>query len=204
MADNIFSETMTLETYCLVSELPEKFSIARQTVYERLKFLGITPLKMDNKSHITATQLDLLERLHEHLQSGATMSRFDPDAKPKKVKDKTKTPITSTSLTTTERSLTVPPVENANITFTSGQPNISDLIQELAKAITSNQIAPYLSRHDALEKAFEKGWVLSSQEVFEIIGIKPKGTQKIWGCWQFISKGKIGRAKGWIVEKIDL
>lgn len=196
---------MTSEVYYLVSELPERFSIARQTVYERLKFLGITPLKMDNKSHITATQLDLLDRLHEHLQSGAAMSRFDVDAKPKKVKDKTKTPITSTSLTTTERSLSVPPVENANITFTnSGQPNISDLIQELAKAITSNHIGPYLSRHEALEKAFDKGWILSSQEVFEIIGIKPKGTQIIWGCWQFISKGKIGRGKGWIVEKIDL
>jgi len=34
--------------------------------------------------------------------------------------------------------------------------------------------------------------------------MKPKRDSFIAGCWQFIAKGKIGRSKGWIVEKIDI
>ena len=42
-----------------VSELRDRYTIAKQTMYERLKHLNITPIKIDNKSHITSEQLDL-------------------------------------------------------------------------------------------------------------------------------------------------
>jgi hypothetical protein len=54
-----------------------------------------------------------------------------------------------------------------------------------------------------LEKACNHGWILSSQKIYELIGMKPHGSQFVWGSWQFIAKGKLGRGKGWIVEKVD-
>lgn len=63
-----------------------------------------------------------------------------------------------------------------------------------------------LYRHEALEKAKELRWLLTTKEVQKLIGVKPqtkKGEKSFKrGNWLFIKIGKIGAQTAWQVDKI--
>jgi hypothetical protein len=175
-----------------VSELRDRYSIAKQTMYERLKHLNITPIKIDNKSHITSEQLDLLDRLNEHLKLGATMASFDPDVripKPKK----------QVQLATIPEPTPAPVVPVSTEITPINDSSMLNIIDKLAEAIAQKSSDPLASYH-ALEIASEKQWILSSSKIFELIGVHPHGSQFTWCNWQFIASGKVGRQKGWLVQ----
>ncbi len=48
-----------------IKELPQRYSIARSAVYVRMKRLNITPHTQGNRSYISASQLELLDDLHD-------------------------------------------------------------------------------------------------------------------------------------------
>jgi hypothetical protein len=50
-----------------IKELPDRYSIARSAVYVRMKRLNITPHTQGNRSYINASQLELLDDLHDFL-----------------------------------------------------------------------------------------------------------------------------------------
>jgi hypothetical protein len=68
-------------------------------------------------------------------------------------------------------------------------------------AIAKSQHDP-LRKHEQLEKAAEKGWILTTSEIEEIIGVKPHGESYSRGNWIFVRAGKIGRELGWVVERV--
>jgi hypothetical protein len=55
--------------------------------------------------------------------------------------------------------------------------------------------------HHELEKACNAGWLLTTSEVAELIGVKPHGDRFERGCWRFVRTGKIGAQTAWRVEK---
>lgn len=59
-----------------------------------------------------------------------------------------------------------------------------------------------LSHWEELEKAVDKGWLLSTSEVKCLIGVKPRNHTYIRGAFKFIKSGKIGNQSAWLVEKI--
>ncbi|NES01806.1 MAG: hypothetical protein F6K22_02565 [Okeania sp. SIO2F4] len=69
------------------------------------------------------------------------------------------------------------------------------------------QVQSPLWYHEELEKAAVGGWLLSTAEVKQLIGVKPyskKGSNTYTrGSWQFIKVGKIGGATAWQVQKIN-
>lgn len=96
--------------------------------------------------------------------------------------------------------------------FPTGEPVTTELASEIVnylQAVFSLQIQTLkskqgkLHRYEELEKAIEKNWILSTSDVQELIGVKPKGKMLVRGCFRFIYCGKIGRQSGWKVEKID-
>ena len=50
--------------------------IARPNLYTRLKDLGIEPEKEGKRAYVNASQLQLLDALHSHLQKGGITSEF--------------------------------------------------------------------------------------------------------------------------------
>jgi len=50
-----------------IKELPDRYSIARSAVYVRMKRLNITPHTQGDHSYINASQLELLDDLHDFL-----------------------------------------------------------------------------------------------------------------------------------------
>ena len=61
-----------------IKELPDRYSIARSAVYVRMKRLNMTPHTQDNRSYINASQLELLDDLHDFLveDSSRTIDEF--------------------------------------------------------------------------------------------------------------------------------
>jgi hypothetical protein len=173
-----------------ISDLPGKYQVSRQTVYDRMKFLSISTTKIDNKNHITNDDLELLDQLDEHLATGADKALFKPSGKPTKPK--------SAIVKQSPSNIVVAPMVPSQPEPT--QLVIPDLIEQLAKAI--NQNSNPLANYDALEKACSNNWIISTHKVYDLIGSKPHGNEYVWGSWRFIAKGKLGRGKGWLVEKI--
>lgn len=58
---------------------------------------------------------------------------------------------------------------------------------------------------EVLEQACTGGWILTSEEVQHLIGIKPtcaRGEDRFHrGCWVFVKAGKLGAQTAWQVEK---
>jgi predicted DNA-binding protein YlxM (UPF0122 family) len=61
-----------------IKELPDRYSIARSAIYVRMKRLNITPHTQGNRSYINASELELLDDLHEFLveDSSRTIDEF--------------------------------------------------------------------------------------------------------------------------------
>ena len=83
---------------------------------------------------------------------------------------------------------------------------IADSLVRLEETLTS-RLQPYnpLWYMDVLEKAATANWILTTDEVEHLIGIKPHcnhdETTYHRGSWAFIKVGKIGAQTGWRVQK---
>jgi hypothetical protein len=182
-------------TYIPISDLPGRYKVSRQTVYDRMKFLNISTTKMEGKNYISSDDLSLMDSLNHHLSTGADKSLFERSVTPSKKIVKPRSGLVKQA----PQSITVADTVTEPV---PAQLPIPDLIEQLATAIASKQSDP-LSNYDALEKACSNSWIISSQKIYDLIGVKPQGYEYIWGSWKFIAKGKLGRGKGWIVEKVD-
>ncbi len=84
--------------------------------------------------------------------------------------------------------------------------NIADALVKLEATLASRLQPPNpLWYMDILEKAEAASWILTTDEVEHLIGIKPHchhdETSYQRGCWVFIKAGKIGAQMGWRVKK---
>jgi hypothetical protein len=70
----------------------------------------------------------------------------------------------------------------------------NNVLGELSKLII-NEYNP-LRHHQLLKEAALEGWILSTDEVYKLIGTKPKGEQFIRGSWLFVRSGKVGSQAG--------
>ena len=90
--------------------------------------------------------------------------------------------------------------------------NLAEIFQSLRKIediLRSRlQTSNPLWYMDVLENAQAKSWVLTTEEVEELIGVKPRceaghnSYQR--GCWVFVKVGKMGSHTGWRVMKSEV
>lgn len=169
-----------------LKELMERYNLnSRQSLYARFKSLGLVLEKGDRgKIDASPEQVELLDELDEHLKKGGSLKSFTPLVDGVVVAD-------------------VEPFEDEGLDVVSGE---MQMLEMLVGAIASN-LQPHspLWHHQELEKAAVGGWLLTSKEIKELIGVKPyckKGSEVfIRGCWKFTKAGKIGGAIAWLVEK---
>ncbi len=142
-----------------VSDLPSRYSIKRTALYERLKALKLKPIKQGNKSYLDGDQLKRLDELHAHIQRGGGITDFlqEPEQ---------------------------PSSEQTAPTGQLAQINQSGALVALVEVLTSRLVpaivskltppAPPLAHLEALEKAYEKGWLLSTSELAQLLRLSPK------------------------------
>jgi hypothetical protein len=178
-----------------VSQLPSRYSIARSALYTRLKDLKIEPEKQGKKAFVNAEQLQQLDALHEHIQKGGTTGAFlkqqsspghlaaedSPGQSSKFVQD------SPGQMTTSSTAALVTVVEA--------------IIKRLIPAPSR------LSYLRELEEAYSNGWLLSTSEMADLLGLTP-GTITDYGE-EFSDAGftftRAGKRKGgeiaWRVSK---
>lgn len=66
-ADNFVKVEIPEKLY--ISELEARFKIKRATLYERLKYLNITPWKEGKKAYLDAEQIGHMDGLREHMKN---------------------------------------------------------------------------------------------------------------------------------------
>jgi hypothetical protein len=144
-----------------LSQLPSRYSIARSAVYTRLKDLQISPSKDSKKAYVNAEQLQLLDALHEHIQKGGTTGEFLKQREQKQ-----------TGQSRTEESLVLVRDNPGQISLT--QPGaLVTLVETIVKRLLPKS-GSRLSYLRELEEAYEKGWLLSTSEVADLLGLSPK------------------------------
>jgi hypothetical protein len=114
------------------------------------------------------------------------------------------------------------PAENresllAAVPIVRSSPRPNSHIEELLTNISSQleKLEVLLSKHPApssplwympiLEQVDAQGWIIASEEVEQLIGIKPHCEPGhnffVRGCWKFVKVGKIGTHSSWRVSK---
>lgn len=167
-----------------VSELCVRYGLnSRQTVYDRMKDLAISPVK---RGEISATDLALMDELDKHIKAGGTIEDF---VQAPQVVHPDKISLSSGQLDK-------PEITEESFAFSA----LLGLIERLLIAQPPNPPS-LLSKFEDLEKIADMNWIMPTSEVARLVGFKP---QKSFEYGSFIIErcGKVGRQSGWIVKKI--
>ena len=179
-----------------IKELQERYGLkTRQSIYDWIKAGNLT-LPKDERGHAYATpeQIEVLDQLVEHLKTGGTLGSFTPVSSPE-IYTTADSPIDTSEPST---------VYSAIDTVNSEIDTPMVMLERLVGAIASNiQPRSPLWFHEELEKATKQGWILSTNEVEALIGVKPKGEIFHRGGWEFVRAGKIGNQGAWKVKKVE-
>ena len=176
-----------------VKELMGRYGIGRTALYDRFKHANIKPDKEGTRSFISGEQLAELDRLNDHLASGGSLSDFAPAYSfPEEGQQLALIPNSSAD---------VQPIEPASL-----QVLVEAVSVGVERAIASQAQPPNpLWYMKELKQAAEEGWLLTTSEIRELIGVKPtanKGSNTYKrGCWTFTKAGKIGNQTAWQVSK---
>jgi hypothetical protein len=170
-----------------ISALVDRYKLnSKQAIYDRIKALNIVPV---SRGKISSVQLDKLDKLDNHLNSGGSFASFtEENSIASRPVDKISFPLDELEL-------------HQNIeTVTDSQFSVQQLsaaLSHLVKLIAPDPLAHY----DHLEKACDRGWLLTTNECAAILGVKPKGKTFTRGSFVLLSVGKIGNQKAWKITK---
>lgn len=162
-----------------VSAIQQRYGIGKQTAINRRKFLDIKPIKQGSNNYITEADLERLDQLDIFLKN-------NPNAKMSDFLDQNNGQITQK--------------EEGTITEVSMQ-EIMSLITLVTEKMETKKEANVLSHWEELEKAHSNQWLLTTSEIHQLTGAKPKGKQWTRGRFTFVEAGKIGAEKAWEVWK---
>ena len=182
-----------------VAELRDRYGIGKQAEINRRKHLGIKPFRIEGSYYITEEQLKTLDALDYWLtEQGGKMADFDPNTMVDSLE--------SSGGITRLDSIDSRPIESQEARLIESEeakpePEWGPLIELLAEKMQPKE-SPIQNWRE-LEEAADKGWLLTTSQVHQLVGAKPKGIQWHRGSFVFSKAGKIGREAAWIVEKLD-
>lgn len=178
-----------------ISELQNRYDLSsKQTVYDRINKLNIQPVA---RGKISSEQLDKLDKLDKWIKEGRKIEDF--------VNQQTGNNGQG-QRSSTHQGKTVALASN---TFNSsnqleeidGISPFVELVHQIAAAVKP-QLDP-LQHYESLERAARNGWLLTTQEVRQLIGVKPHDSTFSRGSFTFVRSGKIGRCTAWRVVKVQ-
>ncbi len=177
-----------------VQQLCDRYGIkSRKSLYTRLNGLGIKLGKKNNKSYATEEQIALLDEQNEHIKKGGSIDNFEPV---KLAEVTVHNPTTQDSANTDISSIAETTQHNSQLT--TQEELLGDIVAAIADKLPPKNPLWYM--HE-LELAITSGWQLSTSQVEQLIGIKPRGETFKHGCFIFSKCGKISRESAWIVAK---
>lgn len=166
-----------------IKDLPQQYGVSKTAFYNRLTALGVEPMKRGTKAYISSAQLDLLNELNQYMHSGGTMADF------MELHSHSNTQTNghqhqNKHLNQPQPSETQPlprpqfynqtslAIGNGNATQTTPVVLVTvDALRGLMYQPASSEPLDYLEK---LEKCCEHGWILSTSEVSQLLGLSAK------------------------------
>ena len=185
-----------MEERLSVKELLARYNLkSKQTLYNWLKTLNIKLEKTSrNRAFATPEQISALDDLKAHLDKGGLISEYVPIAS-LVVDNREDYPL--------DIQLNRPLDHQSDVPLDNPSDSPLDLLQQaldsLAEAVSTPKDPMWA--HKALMFAQEHELLLSTSEVWDLIGVSPKGDVFQRGSWVFTKKGKIGREGAWLVYR---
>ena len=196
-----------------ITQLLSRYSISKPALYSRINALEIQTTRVGRKSYVSAPQLQRLDQLDQYLSEGGTIAEF--------VKQHGKQSTEQLSEQLSEQS----PKDSEQLAPAS-QPGwvtvlpavVEGFVPALADAISTRltpimegitaKLAPPLSplaELEALERAYEKRWILSTSQLASVLKLSPKTLVSSQSFERhgfiFTRAGKVGAEIGWKVGK---
>ncbi len=170
----------------LVKELAERYNLkSTKAIYDRLSSLGVTLPKKNRKSYATPEIIEKLDKLQEHLDKGGSLKHYDENIVTTDYQEVVESDDTSLQV-----------IESDSIAQSSNEQ------RELAPQVIYIEREPDpLLPNRLLTEAAEKQYILTSKQVQEILGIRPRGTTFTRLGFTFTKVGKDGVYSSWKVEK---
>ena len=171
-----------------LKQLPDRYGIARSAVYVRMKRLNITPHTQGNRSYLDASQLDLMDDLHDFLteDSSRTIDDF--------LRSLSAVEVVEPAFPVTGH------LARQQTGHLKGQP-----FPELHYKPES-QAAQLRERFEFLERASNRGWLLSTSDLAMLIGLETASIVKHnqlnrWGFIFTKCSERSGREANWRVKR---
>ena len=203
-----------------VSELTTRFSIGRTALYARMNSLTITPTKQGSKAFVSSWQLQRLDALHEHLLKGGELADFErvhrPDGEFGEQADLVLSDAIPTELDQKEAggALGVLRMDVKSAASLVADLVVNPLVSGIKEALLAVFPAPLsraerglrLSHLRELEEASEKGWLLSTSELADLLGltastVRSYGSQFFQAGFTF-TRSQVTRARGELAWKV--
>lgn len=181
-----------------IAQLLTRYKITKPALYSRMKGLGISTFKVGRKAYVRSEDIELLDRLEQHIYDGGTIADFvRTDSGAIELSQESSDELTEQ----TESRL-----NEQSSTLLNALPL---LVNSLADAITQRITPPVnpLAELEALEKAYEKKWILSTSQLGSVLKLNPKTLIRYKSFqrhgFTFTRRGQVGAEIGWRVGKAE-
>jgi biotin operon repressor len=185
-----------VDTYS-IADLQDLYGINRSTVYARISGLeakgyDFTRQSLNGRSVFTADQKQLLDVLDQHIQKGMAIATFpSPDG--------SALPVLPDSRQLSHQ--TISP-DTRQLSRQTGQVDALMVLAERIARFTPSSNP--LANLEALERAAEKGWHLSSSQLAPLLGRKSlTGNQIDRYGFRCTRSGRNGNQSAWKIEKVS-
>lgn len=148
-----------------VAQLSDRYDISRSVLYSRLSALRIEPQKLGKKSYVNSDQLQLLDRLHEHLQQGGITAEF-LELSGISSGEQSVGQITELSGEQSGGQLTKQSAEQTVGQIINVQEALSALLEQIPKPS-----AQWMESLRFLEEAYQNRWLLSTSQLAQLLGL---------------------------------
>ncbi len=159
-----------------VKELADRYGLkSTKAVYDRLAALEITLPKKNRKSFATEEIVEKLDKLQIHLDQGGSLKNFDENV------------IATDYHVVESESTSLDVIESGNA------PQQVIYVEREFDPLMPNRL---------LTEAAEQGYILTSKQIHDILGTKPRGSTFTRLGFVFTKLGREGVYSSWSVEKI--
>lgn len=169
-----------------VKQLKDRYNIRQTTLRNRLTKAEISPFRQGKMFYVSAEQLEILDRQHQHLAAGGTHKTFREKYLKLSENSSSESKAISHHKTSISEHIAMYP---------------DAIVKEVNDYFNFNQRLKY---NAVLEELCGYDWGLTAREIKELIGMKPQGDEWYYDCFVFIKSGKIGRCSTWkVVKKVS-
>ena len=192
----------------LLDELQTRYELkSRKGIYARINALNLQlPKDSKRRSYATEQMVQQLDDLDAHLKSGGELKSYVPTTHTEVMSDVT-VPHMEVSEPHGTNELLPNEVTPGNITNTNDL--LPDMLPEEVTLLPQllSVIQNLTNNHDPLmpnrllAEAADRGYILTSKQIKDILGIKPKGSSFTRLGFSFTKIGKDGIYSSWSVER---